>query len=345
MSPAFLWLTSANSGSGGFVRLGRGSAPAPPPAGWTDSFVHRTTKPTSSNVGVGVYQARSVPTQDAQGHTGVTWNSSSKEYTVSAGTVVEDRVFNGFVNLSDGSELVNCLVRGPATEVTNTRALVQGPSTSGQATIQFCTVDPQTASAHYDGIGRGIFARRCHILNVTDCVRAFSTSANGARIRVEDSLLERMTQFAPDYVNTREETHNDIIQFQGNPNGNDNDIVLDGCALNARHSLTKGDIPPYRDEIAAVMVTPQSSVGASHGTVTWCWLEGGIYCVNAGSDSALMSSSSLVLTNCRFEKPGSNTYGDNRAPTWAIGADNSLTLTASGNTYIQDGTAVPVTPA
>lgn len=343
MSPLYTYDAVTATHRGPVIGGPPGEPPPAPP--WSDPFVHRETKPSASNTGVGYYEDRDVPTINATGSTGVSYNSGSKVYTVASGITVENRVFHGFVDLGNNAYLRNCHIIGPPSEVTTVRALVQGPSTSGQATIEFCTIDPQTASAYYDGIGRGIFARRCHIMNVTDSVRAFSTSSNGARIRVEDCLLERMAQFSPDYVNTRGETHNDHIQFQGNPHGNNDDIVLDGCAVNARHSLTKGDIPPYRAEIAAVMMTPQNSVGAAHGKVIYCWLEGGMYCVNAGSNNALMSSSSLEVSDCKFERPGTDAYGDGRAPTWALGVDNSLNFIGVGNTYIDNGQPVPVTSA
>lgn len=321
--------------------------------GWEDVFVYRTTpgvahtKPVGgANVGAGVYQARDVPTVDAVGHAGVSWNGTNKEYTISAGTLVQDRVFNGFVNLGDGAEILNCLVAAPAAEVTNTRALVQGPPSSGQGRVTFCTIDPVTASAHYDGVGRGVRVSRSWITNVVDGLRGFSTSASGARIYAEASLFDRAVQFAPDYVNSRAETHNDVgVQFQGNPSGSNGDIVLDGCAVNARHSLTKGDTPPYRAQIAAIMFTPQTSQGAAHGKVVYCWLEGGVFCVNAGSDHALMASSSLEVSNCYFERPGTNAYGDGRAPDVALAVDSSLTFVGTGNTYIDNGAAVPVTNA
>ena len=340
---AFLW-DLAKVGGAGFVAVGAGGSGG---AGWVDAFVQRTTKPVpGSNVGAGVYQNRPSPTEDAVTATGVSYNSTNREYTVTAGVTVEDRVFYGFVNLGNGSVLLNCRIAGPPAEIANTRAIVQGPSTSGQGRIEFCTIDPTVASAHYDGIGRGVYAKRSWITNVVDGIRGFSTSASGARIYAEGCVFDRAVQFSPDYVNTRAETHNDVgVQLQGNPSGTNDDIVLDGCAVNARHSLTKGDVPPYRAQIAAIMFTPQTSVGAAHAKVVYCWLEGGVFCVNAGSDATLMASSSLEVSYCRFERPGTDAYGDGRAPDVALAVDSSLPFTGVGNTYIDNGANVPVTNA
>lgn len=350
MSPGlieFTWDLAKTGGAGYVEPVGAAS-----PSGWVDTFIRRHVdhKPVAGvNVGAGIYEARPIPTVTADAKPGVTWNSSNKEFTVAPGVLVQDVVFPGFVNLGDQSRLLNFLVTGPDAEVTNTRALVQGPSTTGRATIEFGTIDPNVASAYYDGFGRGITARRTAVKNVVDGIRGFSTSINGARILAEDCAFTDPVRFAPDYVNNRAETHNDtLIQFQGNPNGTNDDIVMDNCAANARHSMTKGDVPNLpadHKQIAAVMFTPQNSVGAAHGRIIYCWLEGGIYCVNAGSDAPLMTSSSLEISYTRFERPGTDTYGDGRAPTIALAVDSRLQFVGVGNTYIDNGAPVPVTNA
>jgi hypothetical protein len=318
---------------------------------WTNPIILGTTKPIGGvNIGAGIYEERDYPTATAPTGGGITYNSTNKEWTVSAGVTLENRVFPGFVNLGDGARLINCPITGPDAEVTNMRALVQGPSTTGQAYLDWCTIDPDIPSAYYDGIGRGLWVTYTDVKNVVDGIRAFSTSANGVRIRAEAVHIHSMTQFAPDYAYNggagRAETHNDGIQCQGNPNGDDTDIYLDGCWIDARHSTTKGDTPPYREQIAAIMITPQSSQGAVHMTYTRGWLSGGVYCVNAGSDTVDdYGPSSLVLTGTRFERPGTNVYGDGRAPDVALALDANLIRTLSGNTYEDNGAAVPVTNA
>lgn len=241
--------------------------------------------------------------------------------------------------------LINCHIKGTATEQTSERQLAQGPTTSGQAELRFCTIDPQTASPYYNGMSQGIKAVRCWIKNCTDGIKAYSASGSGARIRGEGCLIDNLSQFRPDYAypGTRPETHNDGIQFHNTLNASD--VTFFGCKFNGRHSLTAGDVPATRTQIAAVMFTVIGG-GESHGSFDYCWFLGGIQCINAGSDSVEMANSSLSITNSRFERPGTDEYGDGRAPNAnaAIVVDNSLPFTDGGNTYMDNGQPVPVTP-
>jgi hypothetical protein len=319
--------------------------------GWTDPFAGGglgMVEPIGgTNIGAGKYDNRPFPTATISVGSGVSFNATTQRYTINSGVTVENVVIPGFLTLQDGALARNVYVKGPPTENSGAKAMVEGPSTSGQGRIEWSTIDPAVASAYYDGMGRGTFAYACDFKNIVDGMRAFSTSINGARMRAEACEFHDAVQFRPDYANSnRAETHNDVgIQFQGNPNGGNEDIVLYGCRVNARHSLTKGTTPPTRAQIAAIMVTPQASQGAAHGTVTWCWLYGGIFCINAGSDlNQSFGGSSLVVTNNRFERPGTNIFGDGRAPDIAFVADNSgsaFIVTHSGNTYIDNGAAVP----
>jgi hypothetical protein len=154
-------------------------------------------------------------------------------------------------------------------------------------------------------------------------------------------------QFRPDYATgSRPETHNDVgVQCQGNPGGDNNDLYFEGCWADARHSTTKGTIPPTHTQLAAIMVTPASGVGAVHMTYTKGWLSGGIYCVNMGSDGVnAFGASSAVITYNVFEKPGTDIYGDGFAPDIALAVDPTMDLTHFGNVY-DDGTPVPRTNA
>lgn len=322
--------------------------------GWSNPITLGVTEPIgaldigTTNIGAGIFQGRPFPTATISVGSGITFNSTSKRYTIS--TVVEDKVIPGFVTLTETGVIRNCHLAAPATEYTSGfTAMVEGPATTGSGLVEWCTIHPNVASAYYDGIGRGITARYTDVAGVIDGTRAFSTSVNGFRGRFEACSFHDSPQFAPDYAysGTRPETHNDVgIQAQGNPNGDNDDIYYDGCRINARHSLTQGNLPPYRAQIAAIMITPQASVGAVHMTYTRGWLYGGDYCVNAGSDTvSLYGGSSLVITNTRFERPGTNMFGDGRAPTVALAVDSGLALTAFGNTYIDNGLPVPVTNA
>lgn len=327
---------------------GDGEAP-----GWSDPWVGGTLigtlKPVGgTNVGAGLLEGRPYPTATIATGTGITYNATSKRYTIS--TVVTDRVIPGFVTLTATGELENCEIQAPPVEYTSGyTALVEGPATVGQGKIRWTTIKPTVASAYYDGIGRGVEAYYCDVQGVIDGVRGFSTSVNGARIQCYAVHFHSSPQFRPDYAHSggRPETHNDIvIQAQGNPNGDDNDILFDGCWGDARHSTTQGTTPATRDQIAAIMITPAASQGAVHMTYRNGWLTGGIYCVNGGSDGVDdYGPSSLVLTGNRFERPGTDVYGDGRAPDVAIALDSHLIRTVSGNVYEDNGLPVPVTNA
>lgn len=306
-----------------------------------DTFVLGTTEPNGGvNVGAGVIRAYPTNTISVGGVVSL----SGSTYTIAAGATVSNVVIPGFVNLNNGSVLENCVVTAPPTEQTTGRPIVKGPTggTTNLAIVRFCTINPTASSPYYDGVGyTNLRVERTWIKNTTDGVAAFDNFSNGGcNLLLTGCLIESLAQFRPDYAypGTRPETHNDGAQMQGNGSATSaDDIYFDGCKINARHSTTQGDIPPTLTQIAALMLTP--NVGNVHMTYTRGWLLGGIYCVNAGSNT--LSGSDLVITNNRFERPGT----DAEAPTVALAVDASLSLTASGNTYIDNGQPVPVTSA
>lgn len=297
------------------------------------------------NVGAGIFEGRAFPTEQLVAGSGVSYNATTKRWTIS--TTVTNKVIVGFVTLTATGVIENCHVSAPATEYTaGFAALVEGPATSGQGIVRWCTIAPNLPSAWYDGVGRGILISYSDIFDVVDHFRAFSTSANGVRINAIACDMHSAAQFRPDYAYSggtgRAETHNDIIQAQGNPNGDDDDLSFYGCRGDARHSLSAGTIPATRAQIAAIMITPASSQGAVHMAWDWGWLLGGMYCVNAGSDGVnAYGPSSMRITYTRFERPGTNIYGDGRAPDIALACDPSLIVDHHHNTYIDNGATVP----
>lgn len=304
-----------------------------------DSFTIGITEPAGgTNVGAGVL--RSYPTQTISVGGSVSFANSI--YTIATGATVSDVIIPGFVNLHGGSVLENCIVTGPPSEQAVQRPIVTGPKTGkpNLASVRFCTVDPTVASAYYDGVGwTNLHVERCWIKNTTDGVAAFDNFGNGGcNLLIEGTHIESLVQFTPDYANgNRSETHNDCAQMQGNAGNGPGDIYFDGCKFDGRHSTIKGDIPPRQVNISALMLTP--NVSSLHMTYTRGWLLGGMYCVNAGSSA--LSGSELVITNNRFERPGT----DPLAPAAALAVDATLTLTQSGNIYIDNGQPVPVTNA
>lgn len=316
--------------SGQWQRHGR--APIAPSTG----FVLGTTEPISSNSGAGIL--RSYPTITINGNV-----------TVANGQTVSDRIINGYVDIAVGGTLENCVVRGPAVEPTSgARPLVRvnahTPTVGGpRATIHFCDIRPQTPSAFFDGIGyKGYYAYRCKIMDTTDHFAVFSTQSDGlVNVLVEGCYAPIMTYWSPDYAypGGRAETHNDSVQFQGNF-GNENDAIFTGNALNSRFTTYAGQSAPEPFG-AAIMVTPNvpDVAGVANrvsATFHKNWLRGGIHTVNAGSNTN--TSGLIVFTENRFERPGSASD----APVIALGLNSSYPRRVSGNVYIDNGQAVPI---
>lgn len=305
----------------------------------SDGFDTGITEPTLENTGSGAF-CRSMPTVAITEGDGVT-RPDSCTWVVAADTVIRDRVINGRVILGERAHLYNCLITGPDAECMFNTALIIGPGQGDRARVEFCTIDPTVASPFYDGIADGLDVRRTTIINVTDGVRGFNQITGMCRIRMTGSVIESLTQFTPDYATgNRPETHNDAAQMQGNPSGDVTDLEFIGCAFNAYHSTTKGDVAElHRAELSALMLSP--NVGSIHVTFRDGWLRGGIFCVNAGNDG--LAGSELTVTNCRFERPGTSP----NAPDVAFAVDSSLQpgLIQSGNIFIDNGEPVPISGA
>lgn len=297
-------------------------------------FPFGSVEPTAENVGAGILGA--MPTTTITNGTGV--SISGQVCTIAPGTIVESRVFPYFVNLGDGAHLINPVFTGPATEQATSRALVQGPS-SGKAYVSWFTVDPQTPSSYYDGLGSAnLEVSYGYIRDITDGFRVYNTLGGPVNYRMYACAVEALAQFMPDVANSRTITHNDGAQLQGTSYGSapDDDVLMIGCSINARRSTTAGNATSGQpDNVAALMLTP--NVGAIKLIFRTGWLSGGVATVNAGADN--LAGSRLEITDTVFEKPG--TSAD--SPSWALLLDASLTRVLSGNTYRSDGTAVGVT--
>lgn len=325
-----------NTGATLLQRRGRASRPL-------DNFVVGETEPTALTNGAGKMLG-----YPAIGELEVI----NGDVTVTAGTTYENKIINGrlFVNWSGTTQTVvrNVEVRGPASPPTSGSAvpLVQVnnlpatmTSSTQQVLFEFVTIRPQTTSDFWDGFGRkGFKTVRCLIEDVNDGWQVFSNTADGiVRVNDEASCLTQLAQFRPDvaYNNAspRAETHNDGIQNQGSSD----EPIFVGTAINARHSTTRSNpLPPTRTQIAAVMLNSNTQSRAGFRGDR-CWFRGGIYTINAG-----LPSGYVELTNCRFERPGTNVYGDGRAPDRAISLNSGLTRLVTGNVYEDNGATVPV---
>lgn len=299
--------------------------PTPPPPSGT--FVLGTTEPVAANTGVGVLRA--APTQVHNGN-----------LTIGSGQTVRDLIINGYVDIHYTATMENCLVRGPSAKRTSGQrpvVRVNGlPSSlsgvSQRAQIRYCTISLQTPSDYWSGIGyKGFYAYRCLIEKCTDSFSVYSTTSDGiVNVLIEGCFSPNMTGFRPDNANSRAETHNDSIQLQGN-RGGVNDVIVRGCSFNARHSTTTGTLPVVHRQIAAIMQTPNTQ-SRCDATYDQNWLRGGEFQVN------LAGSGTVRFTNNRQERPGT----DSRAPIRALSVHSSISITATGNTYIDNGGSVPV---
>ena len=288
-----------------------------------DGFILGATEPAAGNVGVGVLRA--APTITLTG-----------DQTVADYGTLADRIIDGRVFLGAGSTLENCLVRGPLVKSTTSGPLVRGPLTGTvRANVLFCTVKPQTASSYIDGIGyKNVYAYRTEITETTDGMGLFSLTVDGlVNVLAEGVWIHHLAQHAPDIAASRTETHNDCVQMQGNLGGA-TDTVFDGCSFDGRHSLTAGDVPPYRTQLSALMINTNTQTECSF-TFKRGWLKGGIYCVNGAGDNA--AGSSVVIEDTRMERPGT----DVNAPAASIAMSATQNLTKTNVTYIDNGLAVP----
>lgn len=294
------------------VRRGPGAAPV---------FSLGTTEPVASNTGAGVLRA--YPTIELNG-----------DQTVTTPNGIVDRIINGRVTITGDGSIENCVIRGAATARTSSAELITTSGATSQAAIRFCDIAPQTPSAYWAGLGKKRFyAYRCKIWNCTDSFAAFASGDGICNVRIEGCYSPDMTRFAPDYANSnRAETHNDTIQLQGNVD-DANDIVLIGNSFVARHSQTTGDLPTSHVQLSAVMVTAAVQPACS-ATFNQNWFRGGVFTFNAGGSGGM-----LVITNNRFERPGTVSPG----PTTALSLNAAVGRSASGNTYIDNGAAVPIT--
>ncbi len=325
---------------GNLRRAGTGAI-GPAWTGGAPEFIRGTTMPVPGvNVGAGT-SGHATPTQTIT--TGGSVSLSGVTYTISG--PVSNRVIPGFVNLTAAGSLTNCLVTGPPTAQAVGRAIVQGPASGGQAaTVDFCTISPTVPTSYYDGVGStNLHVTRSVVRNCTDSLRVFDwAAANGGtcNFRFLDSWAGELCQHEPDIAGNRDRTHNDSAQMQGNPNGSATDILIDGSVLDARGSTTDGVIPAVKGSLAGVMVTPAGSIGPVKMTVTRSWLLGGLHTVNC-LNANLTSASVVVITDTRFERPGTDPYAPSVA--WSVKATNGPTITNTGNTYIDNGAPVSVT--
>lgn len=321
-----------------------------PTEGW-DAYVGGDLLVDGGNVGAGVYQGRAFPTTTIATGGGVTYDAVTKAYTIAAGVTIEDQEIPGFVILGPGARLLNCHVIGPAAEVTVGRAMVRGTSTGytgSTAFVDFCTIDPEVTSSYYDGLGPvNLAVTRSVVKNATDGVRAFDyLAANGGRcnLYLESVKVYSLAQQIPDVAGGRDMTHSDGIQLQGNPSGSATDVHLKWCDINARHSTTKGYQPATNEYLSAVMLSP--NVGAIRATFTECVLSGApnLHVINSLAGS-LSSTSSLAIVDSRIERPGWLGAGSTADPVvaWSVNAAGTLVTTNTGNTFLDNGSAVSIT--
>lgn len=291
-------------------------------------FTVGVTIPVEANTGAGI--SGPMPTVEINGNVSIT-----------DGQVLKDRIINGWVTITGTGRIENCIVRGPATDTTASRSLINtsGASVSGLGTpnVSFTTIDPQTPSAYWSGVGnKNYYAYRVKILRCVDGFSAFSNTVDGlCNVKIRGCYVSNLSQFRPDYANgNRPVVHGDaLVQCQGNL-GPPEDILLEGNSANARPDPTVGTQPTEYTELSCVMVSPNTQTRVSYKSVKNTY-RGGVYTVNAGASNP---GGAVVHDGDRFELPG----GANK-PTAALVIDSATARTVTACTYIETGEPVPVT--
>lgn len=297
-------------------------------------FVIGTTYPDATTVGVGIIR----PTPSAVVVVG--------DQTFSTSQTIIDKTFSGLVSVTGGAtvDFENCLFIGPLARVSGANIVSAHAST--MTTLRYCTIDPQTPTAFWNGIGYSRYTLdRSEVKNVVDGCAAFAlvgAATDYVHVSLLGSWIHSLSRFSPDAADPstpqRNETHNDGIQCQGNIGAPD-DILINGTRIDGYHSTTAGQPPAPGSnlvQLSAVMLTPATRNKVTI-TIKNSWFSGGVFTVNATANAN--SASTLVMDNNKFEKPHSSTGG----PAAAIAIDAALTdRSITNQTYAVDGTSVPL---
>ena len=313
-------------------------------ASWGDPFVLGVTDPYLNPNMVGAGFLRPITNLTPLTH-------ASGTITVGDGETLVDRIINARVDIVGTGALENCIVRGPADGSSGTqRPLVQtttatprdpdpdGPNSSFN--VRFCTISPQTPSPWMSGVGPKYYHMRRNLIeNIVDGLASFSQTIDGlVRSYDEGSLIRTMVQFRPDDANSRPSTHNDGEQLQGNK-GDRFDIYRRGTSYSGRLSTVYGFQPMYEPRehhsCVGLNVNTQTSV---NGTWDGCFFRGGLRGMNGGGITAT-GPSHIVLSNCMFERPGT----DPLAPPVAATINASIDRTGcADNFYFDNGAPVSI---
>lgn len=329
---AVLALEYVKTAAGSLYRWGRGGGGSDPaPTGFTLGV----TEPTAANTGT-------VASGRMQSGRAVV----SSDFTAAANTTYYDTQYDGIVTLSSGCKFVNCVFRGPAAYTVTTTLIKSQANHAVRPILEFCDIIPRTPSAYVTGVGSKFYhLHRCFIDQTIDAFAAYSTLSDGlANVLIEGCYVPQMVRFAPDYANgDREEVHADDLQARGNnaPGVGASDIILRGNSFNARWHPTlgqRGTALSNVSNLACVMLSLDAALQSTYNlTIDQNWLRGGNATINGGD---WQGSGSLVITNNRFERPGSATDAPRFSMLLAPASEPYRTV--SGNTYIDNGAAVPV---
>lgn len=300
-------------------------------------FVLRQTKPDASTSSTGVIRtapttgnttSNSLSNVSTSGSTYTGQHFTAAKVTVSAANVTfNDCLFDGVVVCaSTGNNLTmsNCEVAVGANTSGVEQWLVNTSAATG-AYLEFCKIHATAGNGTQDGVGqRNFHLYRCEIFNTTDGISAYPAAAGGAtNVIVEGCYVHDLLQYAPDPLQSRAQTHNDCLQWQGGSN-----VQIVGCNFVANNGTGSGSTS-YSPQInmSCVMVTP--NVGnCTAGVIEDNWFDYGKIAVNGTAMSSGDSISSFKRN--RF---GANTK--NGSTILPVGLDS-----AASNGYVTSGADV-----
>lgn len=296
---------------------------------WKFALQPGTYKPSPTNTGV-----RPGVTLTNQGATTVTVDGTTYQNINFTGLVV--------VKASDVTFL-NCRFSGPASYTTGVGLISNAGDTLAHATarrllLEDCTIDAVTPNLYTNGFeGHDVTMRRCKIVNVVDGIDIKNHHAGykdgPVDVYIEACYIGELAFFSPTSLSDHK-THNDGVQIMGGANIFFTGNWITGMLGGAGSYDPAYPPPPGGQANAAFMIKPDSGQ-ITNVRILKNWLGGGSYTVHSASTGNIALGNFGDVSQNKFSR-------DQKVPTKPIVFTDGSTPSATGNTYEDDGTPVPV---